>query len=48
MSHLHNHYRFKLDFWNVDEHTGDKWLIHGTNHGKNNQLQSLEILCTTS
>ena len=27
----------------VDQHTGGKWLIHGTKHRKDNQLQSLEI-----
>ena len=26
----------------VDQHTGGKWLIHGTKHRKDNQLQSLE------
>ena len=25
----------------VDQHTGGKWLIHGTKHRKDNQLQSL-------
>ena len=32
----------------VDQHTGGKWLIHGTKHRKDNQLQSLELLvyCT--
>ena len=24
----------------VDQHTGGKWLIHGTKHRKDNQLQS--------
>ena len=27
----------------VDQHTGGKWLIHGTKHRKDNQLQSLEL-----
>ena len=26
------------------QHTGGKWLIHGTKHHKDNQLQSLELL----
>ena len=44
MSRLQTHYHFKLDFpTKVDLHTGDKWLIHGTKHRKDNQLQSLEV-----
>ena len=27
----------------VDQHTGGKWLIHGTKHRKDNQLQSLVL-----
>ena len=27
----------------MDQHTGGKWLIHGTKHRKDNQLQSLEL-----
>ena len=27
----------------VDQHTGGKWLIHGTKHRKDNQLQSIYI-----
>ena len=34
---------FKLDFQKVDQHTGGKWLIHGTKHRKDNQLLSLEL-----
>ena len=30
MSNLQTYY-FKLDFQKVDQHTGGKWLIHGTN-----------------
>ena len=41
MSHLQTHYHIKLDFQIVDQHTGDNWLIHGTKHHKDNQLQSL-------
>ena len=43
MSNLQTYYCFKLDFQNVDQHTGGKWLIHGTKHCKDNQLQSLEL-----
>ena len=43
MPNRRNHYHFKLDFQNVDQHTGGKWLIHGTKHHKDNQLQSLEL-----
>ena len=30
-------------FKKVDQHTGGKWLIHGTKLHKDNQLQSLEL-----
>ena len=45
MSNLQTHYSFKLDFQKVDQHTGGKWLIHGTKRRrvKDNQLQSLEL-----
>ena len=43
MSNIKNIYHFKLDFQKVDQHTGGKWLIHGTKHRKDNQLQSLEL-----
>ena len=46
MSNLQTHYHFKVDFKKMDQHTGDKWLIHGTKH--HNQLQSLELSCKTS
>ena len=32
----------------VDQHTGGKWLIHGTKHRKDNQWQSLELSCRIS
>ena len=48
MSNLQTYYHFKLDFQNVDQHTGGKWLIHGTKHHKDNQLQSRELACDTS
>ena len=48
MSHLQTYYHFKLDFQKVDQHTGGKWLIHGTKLSKYNQLQSLELPCRIS
>ena len=47
MTNLQTHYYLKLDFQNVDQHTGGK-LIHGTKHHKDNQLQSLELRCRIS
>ena len=47
MSNLQTYY-FKLDFQKVDQHTGGKWLIHGTKCRKDNQLQSLELPCRIS
>ena len=44
MSNLQTYNRFKLDYQKVDQHTGGKWLIHGTKRRKDNQLQSLELL----
>ena len=41
MSNLQT-YHFKLDFQKVDQHTGGKWLIHGTKRSKNNQFQNLK------
>ena len=43
MSNLQTYYHSKLDFQKVDQHTGGKWLIHGTKSRKDNQLQSLEL-----
>ena len=48
LSNLQTYYHFKLDFQNVDQHTGSKWLIHGTQRRKDNQLQSLELPCRIS
>ena len=48
MSNLQTYYHFKLDFQKVDQHTGGKWLIHGTKLRKDNQLQSLELPCRIS
>ena len=44
MSNLQTYYHFKLDFQKVDQHTGGKWLLHGTH----NQLQSQEPHCRIS
>ena len=40
---LTNQLSFKTFPPKLDQHTGGKWLIHGTKHCKNNQLQSLEL-----
>ena len=48
MSILQTHYHFKLDFQKVDQRKGGKWLIHGTKHHTNNQLQSLDLPCRIS
>ena len=48
MSNLQTHYHFILDFQKVDQHEGGKWLIYGTKHRKDNQLQSLEVPCRIS
>ena len=45
MSNLQTYYHFKLDFQKLDQHSGGKWLIHGTKRRKDNQLQSLELPC---
>ena len=42
-SSLQTYYQFELDFQKVDQHTGGKWLIHGTKRRKDIQLQSLEL-----
>ena len=48
MSNLQTHYHFKLDFQKVDQHTGGKWLIHGTKYHKDIKSQSLELPCRIS
>ena len=48
MSNLQTYHHLKLDFQKVDQHTGGKWLIHSTNHRKDNQFQSLELSCRIS
>ena len=48
MSNLQTYDLSKLDFQKVDQHTGCKWLSHGTKRRKENQLQSLELPCRIS
>ena len=43
MSNLQTYYHFKQEFKKMDHHTGGHWLIWGTKHSKDNQLQSLDI-----
>ena len=38
MSNFQTHHHFKLEFHNVDQHTGGKWLMHGIKHHKDNQF----------
>ena len=45
---LINQLSFKLDLQKVDQHTGGKWLTHGTKRLKNNQLQILKLPCRIS
>ena len=40
---LQNPLSFQIDFQKVEQHTGGKWLMHGTKHRKDNQLQSLDL-----
>ena len=44
MSNLQTCCHFQLDFQKVDQHTGGKSLIHGTNRNKDNQLQPMSHL----
>ena len=46
MSNLQSHYNSKLDL--KSGYTIDKWIIHGTKHHKDIQLQSLELPCRIS
>ena len=48
MSNFQTYDHIKLNFQKVDQHTGGKWLIHGTKRRKDNQLQSLELPCRIS
>ena len=44
MYNLQTHYHFKLYFQEVDKHKGVKWLIYGTKHRHDNQLQPETLL----
>ena len=48
MSNLQPNCWLKIDFRKVDQHAGDKWLIHDTKRRKDNQLQSLGLPCSIS
>ena len=48
MSHLQTTVTSKYIFKKVDQHTAGEWLIHGTKHRNNNQLQSLKLPCRIS
>ena len=43
MSNLKTYYNLELDSQTLNQHTGGRWLIHGTKHRKENGLQSLEL-----
>ena len=43
MWNLQTYYHFKLDLKKVDQHTGGKWLIHGTKRRKDNHTFHLAI-----
>ena len=34
MLNLETNFHLKLDFKNVDQHTGGKWFLHGLKHRK--------------
>ena len=43
MSNLETHYHFKLDFQQMNQLIGGKWLIHDTKQREDNQLLSLQM-----
>ena len=43
MSNLLTYYHFKLDFQKVDQHSGGKWLIHGTKRHKDNHFKTWDL-----
>ena len=45
---LTNQLLFETNLQKLNQHTEGKWLIHGTKHRKDNQLQSLKIPCEIS
>ena len=48
MSNLQPNWCLKIDFQNMDQHAGGKWLIHDTKRRKDNQLQILKLPCRMS
>ena len=48
MSNSQTYFPFQLYFQNVYQHRVGKWLIHGTERLKDNQLQSLGLPCKIS
>ena len=48
MSNLQPNCCLKIDFQNMDQHAGRKWLIPDTKPRKDNQLQSLKLPCRLS
>ena len=48
MSNLQTQLSFQTRFPKSGPHTGGKWLVHGTKHRKDNQLQNLELPCKLS
>ena len=48
MSNVQTNYRSILDFQKMAQHTGGKWLIHGTKHHKDDQLQGMAFPCRIS
>ena len=48
MSNLLANCCLEFDFQKVDQHAGDKRLIHDTKRHKDNQLQSLKLPCRIS
>ena len=48
MSSLQPNCCLKANFQKVDQPTEGKWFIHDTKRQKDNQLQSLRLLCRTS
>ena len=43
MCNLQAYYHFELDFQDMGQNTGSKWLIHGTKNCKDTQFQNLEL-----
>ena len=48
MLSLQPNWCLKIDLQMVDQHAGGKWLIHDTKRRKDNQLQSLKLVCRIS